>query len=252
MGRDPLHVEQRERADRAQVLHRRDERRPWTRRSPDGTSTPRRTGHRSRGRRARRRARPSCQVSMLCAQPSSWSRAVRRDELLVDPAVRADADRRSRASPPRTQCRCGSRSGGSTRRSDRLTCTPSSGTIPRGSGDHHPSFRRWPTRIGKRPRRYAARSVPGSRSAPIAAISPSPATRGSGRSQTSWAAARPAASHASLAYAVGFSTPGWAGTRRTRRPGRRGTGALRRSRTSARRAPHHRRSGCARASLAGR
>ena len=75
------------------------------------------------------------------------------------------------------------------RRNERLTCTPSSGMIPHGSGDHHPSGPgpsgpRPCRRIGNRPWRYAARSVPGARSAPTPAIStPSTICAGDGSSQ---------------------------------------------------------------------
>ncbi len=61
--------------------------------------------------------------------------------------------------------------------------------IPRGSGDHHPSGPgpsgpRPCRRIGNKPWRYAARSVPGARSAPTPAISaPSTICAGDGSSQ---------------------------------------------------------------------
>ena len=68
------------------------------------------------------------------------------------------------------------------RRSDRLTRRPSSGMIPRGSGDHQASGPPRSMRIGNNPCRYASSKVPGPRSAPIATMSPS-AAAASGRSQ---------------------------------------------------------------------
>src|SRR5205823_14911174 len=69
------------------------------------------------------------------------------------------------------------------RRNERLLRKPSSGMIPRGSGDHH--ARELPEYIGNSPRRYAASKVPGSRSAPTATMSSAPTEESaSGKSQT--------------------------------------------------------------------
>ena len=110
-------------------------------------------------RTARRRARRRCHISTECAQPSSCRRVYASTNDCVDPAVRAGAGRRTRASRRRTRCRRAPRSAAIARRSDRLQWNPSSGMMPRGSGDHHASDR--PAHIGNSPRRYAASSVPG-------------------------------------------------------------------------------------------
>src|SRR6266511_2383767 len=69
------------------------------------------------------------------------------------------------------------------RRNDLLSRNASRGTIPRGSGDHHATGPPRPTRIGNKPPRYAASSVPGSRSAPTPAISVSSADSAGGSNQ---------------------------------------------------------------------
>src|SRR2546423_14808660 len=61
-------------------------------------------------------------------------------------------------------------------------CSPSSGMIARGSGDHHPMGPSRCTGIGNMPRRYAATSVEGSRSAPIPTMPCSSAVAGDGNS----------------------------------------------------------------------
>ena len=61
------------------------------------------------------------------------------DEVVIDPAVRPRAGRRTRGSPRRSGVDAGSRSRGAARRSERDALKLSSGTIPRGSGDHQTS-----------------------------------------------------------------------------------------------------------------
>ncbi len=67
-------------------------------------------------------------------------------------------------------------------RMDRVTRNPSIGRMPRRTGDHHDMPSTSVIGMGKSPRRYAARTVPGSRSAPTATMSSS-ASIGSGKIQ---------------------------------------------------------------------
>src|ERR1700694_2868962 len=66
-------------------------------------------------------------------------------------------------------------------RIDRVTRRLSSGTMPRGSGDHQPHRCLPPgSSIGKMPCRYAVINVAGSRSPPVAMTSPSGQTEDGG------------------------------------------------------------------------
>ena len=112
---------------------------------------------------------PSRHASTECAQPSRcsslYAAAMSR---VIHPASRAGSPQRGHhlvegGVDPDLEV------AGSDRRSDRDTTSPSSGTIPRGTGENQCIGGRTPcSGIGKIPLRYAASRVPGARSAPIA------------------------------------------------------------------------------------
>ena len=148
--------------------------RPSRRRSRGGTSTRRRTGRRSRRRTARRRAGRRAR-----SRPSapSRARAAGGTPSRIWPSIQPDGRRGS------AQASITSANAVSTRISNRRTDWRSDRETRSSSRPQHPAAyraeprhrrpRRPPTGIGNSPRRYAASSVPGSRSAPVATRSSS-------------------------------------------------------------------------------
>ena len=96
---------------------------------------------------------PRAHASTLCAQPELVQPRRRRRGCRGGSSRPADATVGAGARPRRrTPCRPGSRSAGTSARSDRLTRSPSIGRTPRGSGDHQPIGPAPPsTGIGKTP-----------------------------------------------------------------------------------------------------
>ena len=124
--------------------------RPSTRRWPGGTSTPPRRTRRSPRRRGRRRARRRARSRCCAPSPAGAARRTpSTNDSSIQPCGRAgSAHARITASNAvltrSSKRRCD-------RRSDRDTCSPSSGITPRGSGDHHATGPSSPSRIGKSP-----------------------------------------------------------------------------------------------------
>ena len=113
-------------------------------------------------------------VSTLCAHPSSCNRQyASTNDSSIHPCGRRGSRARAhhrleRGVDPHVEAVQ------IARRSDRLRWNPSSGRMPRGSGDHHASTPS--TRIGNSPWAYAPSNVAGSRSPPTATMSFPPDT----------------------------------------------------------------------------
>ena len=157
----PLHVEQPRAGPRPRPGAARPARPgpPWRRRARGGTSTPPRTGRPPPRRTARRPAGPARPVRRSrprrCAPSPGRAAGGRPPRRPCGSSRPAGAGRRSRATTSSYAVSTRISNRRQAARSDRLTRSPSSGSTPRGSGDHHPiGPRRWPTTgIGNSPAR---------------------------------------------------------------------------------------------------
>ncbi len=121
--------------------------------------------------------RPSRHASTECTQPS-WCRRryAARISGSIQPLSRRGSAQASSTSSNAVSTRISKSR--AERRSDRDTCIPRTGSTPRRTGLHqYIGSPRVPDGIGNMPRRYAASSVPGARSAPAATRSSESSSR---------------------------------------------------------------------------